>query len=46
MIKYALIGIAVFAIAGFVFGYLSADHAMKKCQELHSFDVCFQMMNK
>ncbi len=45
MVKFSLFfGIALgFAL---LLNALTADSAMTQCQEKHSYDVCFQMLNR
>jgi hypothetical protein len=37
-----LIGVAILMLMGMV----SNDSAMKQCQQKHSYDTCFQLLNR
>ena len=40
---WVLVAVTLFSIAGML---KPADSAMTKCQEKHSYDVCFQQFNR
>ncbi len=40
---WILVAVTAFAVAGWL---SPADSAMGKCQKTHSYDVCFQQLNR
>jgi hypothetical protein len=39
---WILIAVTLFAVAGMI----KPDNAMSKCQKTHSYDTCFQQLNR